>query len=263
MSYENILFEVKDGVGVLTINRPKVLNALNPDTLSEIGDVVSKVKIDDSVRVLVVTGAGDKAFVAGADISEFPKMTPLQAKVFSEKGHNVLFELENLPIPTIACVNGFALGGGCELALACDFIYASEKARFGQPEINLGIMPGFGGTQRLARLIGKAKAKELCMTGAQITAQEAKGLGIVAQVFPHEELFNKTMEIAVSLAKKSKVALRQIKQTIDRGFDVDLKAGCSLEIESFALTFASSDAKEGTQAFLEKRKPNFKGSFME
>ncbi len=263
MGYENVLFEVKDNVGILTINRPKVLNALNPQTLDEIGDVVEKVSKDESVRVLVITGAGDKAFVAGADISEFPKMTPLQAKIFSEKGHKVLFAIESLPIPTIACVNGYALGGGCELALACDFIYASDKAKFGQPEINLGIMPGFGGTQRLARIIGKPKAKELCMTGAQITAQEAKELGIVAQVFPHDQLFEKTMETAKALAQKSRVALRQIKQTIDRGFDVDLKTGCLLEVEAFALTFASPGTKEGTTAFLEKRKPNFKGTFMD
>ncbi len=263
MEYKNVIFEVKEGVGILTINRPKVLNALNPETLDEIDDVIKKVKEDESIRVLIITGAGDKAFVAGADISEFPKMTPLQAKIFSEKGHKVFFEIESLPIPTIACVNGYALGGGCELALACDFIYASEKAKFGQPEINLGIMPGFGGTQRLSRIIGKAKTKELCMTGVQISAQEAKELGIVAQVFPHEELFDKTMEVAKSLAQKSRVALRQIKQTIDRGFDVDLKTGCSIEIEAFALTFSSSDAKEGTTAFLEKRKPNFKGSFTE
>ena len=261
MSYENISYEVEEGVGVLTFNRPKVLNALNPDTIDEVFDVIHKIKKDDNVRVLVLTGAGEKAFVAGADISEFPKLNPLQARQFSEKGHKVFFALEDLPIPVIACVNGFALGGGCEIAMCCDFIYASDNAKFGQPEINLGIIPGFGGTQRLARMVGKAKAKELCMTGNQISAQDAQELGLVAQVFSAEELWNKTMETAKSMANKGCVALRAIKESINRGMDIDLKSACTVEIESFATSFASQDAQEGAQAFLEKRKPEFKGTF--
>ncbi len=261
MSYENILFEVQEGVGLLTINRPKVMNALNPQTLEEIGQAVQSLHQAEEVRVLVVTGAGDKAFIAGADISEFPKMNPLQARLFAQKGQEVFFSFEELPIPVIACVNGYALGGGCELAMSCDFIYASDKAKFGQPEINLGIIPGFGGTQRLSRLIGRARAKELCMTGEQIDAQTAHTLGLVAKVFPAEELKDKTMETAKKLAGKGRVALRAVKQTVDRGVESDLKTGCSLEAEAFATSFSSQDALEGAQAFLEKRKPNFQGTW--
>lgn len=260
MAYENILFEIQDGVGLLTFNRPKALNALNPATLEEVSDVIDTVGKDEAVRVLVLTGAGDKAFVAGADISEFPKMNPLQARLFAERGQEIFFKLESLPKPVIACVNGFALGGGCELAMSCDFIYASDKARFGQPEINLGIIPGFGGTQRLSRLVGRAKAKELCMTGEMIDAQQAREMGLAAKVFPADQLVEETLKVARQLAMKSSGALRAIKLVTDRGFDVDLKNGCALEAEAFGNAFASQDAKEGVAAFLEKRKPVFKGS---
>ncbi len=260
MAYQNIVFAVEDGVGLLTFNRPKALNALNPQTLDEVADVIATVRDADEVRVLVLTGAGEKAFVAGADITQFPKMNPLQARIFAEKGQNVFFALEQLDIPVIACVNGFALGGGCELAMSCDFIYASDKARFGQPEINLGIIPGFGGSQRLARLIGRAKAKELCMSGEMIDAQQALALGLVAKVFPAAELLNETMKAAKAMATKSRVALRAIKQIIDRGMDCDLKTGCALEAEAFGVCFASDDAREGVAAFLEKRKPAFRGT---
>ena len=261
MSFENLLFDVQDGVGLLTINRPKVLNALNPATLEEIDAALDQVRSDDSIRVLVITGSGEKAFVAGADISEFPKMNPLQAQLFAQKGQAVFFKIEELPIPVIAAVNGFALGGGCELAMSCDFIYASDTARFGQPEINLGIIPGFGGTQRLARLVGRAKAKELCMTGEQITAQEAKDIGLAASVFPASDLVDSAMKTARGLAAKGRVALRAIKTTVDRGVEADLKTGCAIEVEAFGTSFSSQDAKEGATAFLEKRKPSFKGSF--
>lgn len=262
MAYENILFEVRDdGVAVLTINRPKSLNALNPQTLEEIDKALDEVETNDKIKVLVITGSGDKAFIAGADITEFPKMNPLQAYKFAEKGQNVFFRLEQLPKPVIACVNGFALGGGCELAMSCDFIYASEKAKFGQPEINLGIIPGFGGTQRLARLVGRAKAKELCMTGEMISAEEAKNIGLVAKIFPAESLFDETLKVASALAQKSQVALRAIKKVIDEGISSDLGSGCLLEANAFALTFASEDAREGVKAFLEKRKPSFKGGY--
>jgi enoyl-CoA hydratase len=261
MAYETIIYEVKDGVGLVTINRPKVLNALSPQVLNEVNDVVEQIRHSTAARVLVITGAGDKAFVAGADISEFPKMNPLQARGFAEKGQELFFALEQLPIPVIACVNGFALGGGCELAMSCDFIYASDKAKFGQPEINLGIVPGFGGTQRLARLVGRAKAKELCMTGEMIDAQQAQEWGLAAKVFPAEQLLEETMKVARKLAGLSQVALRAIKQLVDRGLDVDLKTGCTLEMEAFGVCFASNDAREGALAFLEKRKPDFKGGF--
>jgi enoyl-CoA hydratase len=245
----------------VTINRPKVLNALNPVTLRELDQAIGEIRNNEEARVMVITGAGDKAFVAGADISEFPKMNPLQAKLFSEEGQKVFFGLEDLPIPVIACVNGFALGGGCEMAMSCDFIYASDKAKFGQPEINLGVIPGFGGTQRLSRLVGRAKAKELCMTGDQISAQEAKDLGLVTQVFPHDELKDTVMKAAKKMAAKGRIALREIKLVIDRGIEADLKTGCAFEAEAFATSFSSQDAKEGATAFLEKRKPEFKGTF--
>jgi len=262
MDYKNILFEVKDdGVGLLTVNRPKSLNALNPETLDEISDVIDRIEKEQNVKVLVITGAGEKAFIAGADITEFPKMNALQAYIFAEKGQRLFFRLEKLPIPVIACVNGFALGGGCELAMSCDFIYASDKAKFGQPEINLGIIPGFGGTQRLSRLVGRAKAKELCMTGEMISAEEAKAIGLVAKVFPADKLLEETLKIASDLAKKSQIAIRAIKRVIDEGVGMDLRSGCELEANAFAMTFTSEDAREGVAAFLEKRKPSFKGGF--
>jgi enoyl-CoA hydratase len=260
MNYENILFEIHDGVGVLTFNRPKVLNALNPSTLDEVADVIGRAAREDAIRVLILTGAGDKAFVAGADINEFLKFNTLSARLFSEKGHRIFFEIEQLPKPVIACVNGFALGGGCEIAMSCDFIYASDKARFGQPEIILGIIPGFGGTQRLSRLVGRAKAKEICMTGDMIDAQQAKDLGLVAKVFPADQLFDETMKVARALASKSMAALKSIKKVINSGADVDLRNGCALEVEAFGVCFGSEDMREGVTAFLEKRKPQFKGS---
>lgn len=261
MSYANILFEVQDTVGILTVNRPKVLNALNPDTLQEIEQAVKEVQNSQQIRVLVVTGAGEKAFVAGADISEFPKINALQARLLARQGQEIFAALEDLPVPVIACVNGYALGGGLELAMSCDFIYASEQAKLGQPEINLGVMPGFGGTQRLSRLVGAAKAKELCLTGAQITAQEAKEMGLVARVYPAQDLWAKTMEVAKSLASKGQVALRGVKETINQGLEADMKTACLLEAQAFGGCFASSDAREGALAFLEKRKPEFRGSF--
>ncbi len=260
MSYSNILFEVRDGVGILTFNRPKALNALNAETLDEVADLVDRVAMDESVHVLVLTGAGEKAFVAGADINEFKSMNPLSARLFAEKGQEIFFEIERLPKPVIACVNGFALGGGCELAMSCDFIYASEKARFGQPEANLGLIPGFGGTQRLARLVGRAKAKELCMTAEIIDARQAKDLGLVAKVFPAEQLLDETMKAARSLALKSAAVMRSIKKVIDSGADIDLRNGCALEAEAFGVCFGGEDMREGVAAFLEKRKPEFKGS---
>lgn len=260
MAYENILFECRDRVGVLSFNRPKALNALNAKTIEEVADVIQLVRRDDAVRVLVLTGSGEKAFVAGADITEFVDLPPMKARLYSERGQEVFMGLELLPKPVIACVNGFALGGGCEIAMSCDFIYASDKARFGQPEVNLGLIPGFGGTQRLSRLVGRAKAKELCMTGEMIDANQARELGLVAKVFPADQLFEETMKVAKALAAKSPGVLRTLKRIIDRGAEVDLLSGCALEAEAFGVGFSSQDAKEGTSAFLEKRKPDFRGS---
>ena len=260
MEYENILFGVEDGIATLTFNRPKVLNALTFQTIREVASAIRTIENDEEIRVLILTGAGDRAFVAGADIAELQQMSPIAAKYFAAEGQNVLFALENLAIPVIACVNGFALGGGCEIAMACDFIYASDNAKLGQPEINLGIIPGFGGTQRLIRLVGRARAKELCLTGVMISAEEALEMGLVNKVFPLESLMEETRKVASLMASKGKVAVRAIKHVIDRGMDVDLHTACSLEMEAFALCFASVDAQEGTAAFLEKRKPNFTGS---
>ncbi|MGO9312388.1 MAG: enoyl-CoA hydratase/isomerase family protein [Syntrophobacteraceae bacterium] len=260
MNYENILFEIHDRVGVLTFNRPKALNALSASTLDEVADVIESVSRNDSIRVLILTGAGDRAFVAGADINEFTTLNPLSGRLFAEKGQDVFFQIERLPKPVIACVNGFALGGGCEIAMACDFIYASEKARFGQPEVNLGLIPGFGGTQRLSRLVGRAKAKEICMTGEMIDAQQGIALGLVAKVFPAEQLFDETMKVARALALRSAGVLRSVKRVVDGGADLDLRNGCALEAEAFGVCFGSEDMREGVSAFLEKRKPDFQGS---
>jgi enoyl-CoA hydratase len=259
MDYKNIIFDVAETVAVLKFNRPKALNAVNPDIFKEMDNALDRIEGDGSIRVLILTGEGDKAFVAGADITHMIGLNPLQAKEFSRNGQDLLFRLGKLPIPVIACVNGFALGGGCEIAMACDFIYASENAKFGQPEINLGLIPGFAGTQRLSRLAGKAIAKEICMTGGMINAQEAKQIGFVNKVFPQDELWEATMKTANLIAKKGKVALKAIKECIDRGFDVDLMDGCYMESEAFGLIFTSPDSKEGMSAFLEKREPEFEG----
>jgi enoyl-CoA hydratase len=259
MSYETIIFEVEENIAIIRFNRPKVLNAINRTVVAEMKDAVEKVAADKSIKILILTGSGDKAFVSGADIAFMRDFTPLQGRSFSDEGKEVLFQLEALSIPVIACVNGFALGGGLELAMACDFIYAADSAKLGQPEINLGIIPGFGGTQRLARLVGKAMAKELCMTGAIITAMEAKDIGLVNKVFPKETLWEETMKVARLLASKGRVSLRAVKDSIERGYDQDLRTGCYMESDAYAICLTSEDAKEGMGAFLEKRKAEFKG----
>ena len=263
MAYENIIFETEGKVAVIKFNRPKALNAINPDVLTEIQDALDRIEEDPNINVLVLTGEGDKAFVAGADIAHMVKLNPLQTRNFARAGHELGFRLESLPIPVMACVNGFALGGGAEIAMAADFIYASEKAKFGQPEINLGVMPGFGGTQRLSRRVGKGMAKELCMTGVMISAQEAKEIGLVNKVFPHDKLWEETMKTAQLMATKGKVSLKGVKDSINRGYDVDLRDGCYMEMDAFALCAASPDRAEGMNAFLEKRKPDFKGGLDE
>jgi enoyl-CoA hydratase len=259
MSYENIIFEIEGSIAAIKFNRPKALNAINPAVLADVNDALDKIEADSSIKVLLLTGEGDKAFVAGADIAHMANLSPIQGRRFSRAGQDIMFRLENLTIPVIACVNGFALGGGTEIAMACDFIYASENAKFGQPEINLGIIPGFGGTQRLARLVGKGMAKEICMTGGMISAQEAKEIGLVNKVLPPDQLWEEAMKTANVLASKGKVSMKVVKHSINRGYDMDLRSGCYLESDGFALCLSSPDGKEGMTAFLEKRKPDFKG----
>jgi len=259
MAYENILYEVKDGIAVITFNRPKALNALNGALLDELTQALDGIAGDEAIRVLVLTGTGEKSFVAGADITEIAQCNTLQAKLFARKGQSVVSRLQELAIPVIAAVNGFALGGGSEMALACDFIYASENAMFGLPEITLGIIPGFGGTQRLPRLVGLNRAKEMIFTGNMLPAAEANAIGMVNKVVPLEALMEETLKTANAIAAKGKVSLRAAKQVINAGIHVDLETGCAMEVDAFALCMASEDAKEGTTAFLEKRKAKFKG----
>lgn len=259
MDYNNIIFEKEGDMAIVKFNRPKALNAINPDVIVETNDALDKIEDDQSIKVLILTGEGEKAFVAGADIAHMVKLNPLQARRFSRDGQELLFRLERLPIPVIACVNGFALGGGIEIAMASDFIYASEKAKFGQPEINLGILPGFGGTQRLSRFVGKGMAKEICMTGMMVSATEAKEMGLVNKVFPPDKLWEETVKTANVLASKGMVSLKAVKNCVDRSYDVDLRDGCYMESDAFALCMSSPDGKEGMTAFLEKREPDFKG----
>ena len=263
MEYKNIIFQIEEQIATITFNRPKVLNALNEASLKEFSHAIDKVAGDEDIRVLILTGAGDKSFVAGADITEFLKFNALKAKIFSEMGHGIVSRLQELPIPVIGAVNGFALGGGCEVVIACDFVYASENAVFGLPEINLGIIPGFGGTQRLPRLIGKNRAKEMIFTGKMIPAAEAQAMGLVNKVCVQDQLMNEVLSVAKIIVSKGKVSLRAAKQAINTGMDVDLKTGCRIETDAFAVCLASSDAKEGTKAFLEKRAADFKGGLQE
>ena len=256
MAYKTIIFTIDGPVATLSFNRPEKLNALNPEVVAEFSQALEEVQYNSAIRVLLLTGQG-RAFIAGADIKHFLELDPLSARQFAVRSQHLLFKLEELPIPVIACVHGFALGGGCEIALACDFIYAAEKAKFGQPEINLGFNPCWGGTQRLARIVGKSLAKELCLTGRLLDAEEARALGLVAQVFPEATFLEECQKAARTMAAKGRVAVEAVKRVIDRGVEVDLKTGYALEADAFALCFASPDAKEGAAAFLEKRQPRF------
>ena len=263
MAYENILYQAEDRIATITFNRPKALNALNAALLDEFSLALDKIAADENIHVLVLTGAGDKSFVAGADINELATYNSLSAKNFARKGHNIIAKLQELPIAVIAAVNGFALGGGTEIAIASDFIYASENAKFGQPEINLGLIPGFGGTQRLPRLIGMNRAKELVFTGKMISAAEAEKIGLVNKVIPPDQLMEEVIQTAKEIAFKGRTSLRAAKQTINHGMNTDLATGIHIEIDGFGLCYGSADAKEGTAAFLEKRKPDFKGSLQD
>jgi len=259
MNYQNITYELKDGgIAVVTINRPKVLNALNGPTLQELGQVFCDIASDPEARVVILTGAGEKAFVAGADISQMVEFNSLAGDTFANMGQEVLNSIENCPKVVIAAVNGYALGGGTEISMACDFIIASDKASFGQPEINLGIIPGFGGTQRLPRLVGKGMAKQLVCTGDIIKADEALRIGLVNKVVPSDELMDEVMGVAKKIASKGQVAVRVAKECVNRGVNMDLRHALAFERESFAILCSTEDQKEGMKAFLEKRKPEFK-----
>jgi enoyl-CoA hydratase len=255
--YQTIRYEKNGNLAIAAINRPEALNALNGTVLQELSQVVAEVENDAEVRAFILTGEG-RAFVAGADIGEQNALDVASARKFSQFGSSIFRRIEKLEIPTIAAVNGFCLGGGCELAMSFDIILASEKAKFGQPEVGLGITPGFSGTQRLRRRVGVAKAKELLFSGRMITAAEAEKIGLVNAVYPAEELMNATMEMAKSFTKNAPVAIKYVKASVDRGMQMDIDGGIALENELYAMCFATEDCKEGLSAFLEKRPAEFK-----
>ncbi|EEG09543.1 enoyl-CoA hydratase-related protein [Pseudogulbenkiania ferrooxidans] len=257
-SEPNVLLEiVEPSIYRLTINRPKALNALNRATIAELGAALATVAADHDARVLLVTGAGDKAFVAGADIRAMQDMSPIEGQGFARETMAVFRQLETLAIPVIAVVNGYALGGGCELAMSCDWIVAGENAVFGQPEVNLGLTPGFGGTQRLTRLVGRARALELITTGRQIKADEALRWGLVNHVFPAAQLMDEALTMARQIASKAPIAVRLSKEAVQRGQDLDLDNACQFEAQVFGLAFSTEDKREGVAAFLDKRTPSF------
>src|SRR5437016_2145312 len=255
-TYENVVVEREGPIATITVNRPKSLNALNSHTLRELTQAVRECA---DQRAIVLTGAGEKAFVAGADIAEMAPMTPWAAREFSELGHVATALLEDLPCATIAAVNGYALGGGCELAVACDMIYASENARFGQPEVNLGVTPGFGGSQRLVRLVGKLRAKEMIFTGDMIDARKALEIGLCLEVLPKDQLLAHCRAVAEKISTKGPLAVARSKRLVERGYDIPLRSANRQEAETLALLFDTEDRREGMRAFLEKRAPKYVG----
>jgi enoyl-CoA hydratase len=259
MEFTNLLIETVDGVATLTINSPRTMNALNSTILGELECALYELNLDAAVKVVVMTGAGEKAFVAGADIKEMSDMNSFEGHQFGLKGQRVMMLIEKMTKPVIAAVNGYALGGGLELALACDFIYASEKARFGFPEVTLGIMPGFGGTQNLARLIGPNKANELIFSGRMINAQKALAWGIVNEMYPHEELLAKAMETAKAIAQVGSLGVAYAKDAMANGLNMSKEDGFRYEASLFGVLFATHDQKEGMGAFVEKRTAEFTG----
>jgi enoyl-CoA hydratase len=259
MSYENLLYEKKDGIARITFNRPKVLNALNRRTVEELRDALTDAKRDAAVRVLILTGAGEKAVVAGADINELAQQTPVNGKEFSLFGQGVFHLLETMGKPSICAINGFALGGGCELAMCCSIRLASKTAKLGQPEVKLGIIPGYGGTQRLARLCGKGMAHELCLSGEMMSAEEALRIGLVNHIYEPAELLPAAEALAKKIAEKAPVAIQYCMEAIERGFELPQEEGLFLEATLFGLCCATEDMREGTRAFLEKRAAQFKG----
>ena len=248
-----VTLEAKGPIGILTMNRPEALNALNEQVLRDLDAARDQAAAQDDILVLVLTGAG-RSFVAGADIAQMKDLSPMEAKRFGLFGNGVFLKLENFPKPVIAAVNGFALGGGCELAMSCDIRVASEKAKFGQPEVGLGITPGFGGTQRLARIVGTSNAMELILTAKTISAAQAQEMGLVSHVYPPEELMDKALELAQAIAANAQVAVRESKAAIRRGLQTDMATGAAFEAEAFALCFATEDQKDAMTAFVNKEK---------
>lgn len=260
MGYEYINFEKESaGIGILTVNRPKALNALNWDTLKDLGNFVENDLPKEELRVLIITGSGEKAFVAGADIAQMSEMSVSEFKDYVDYAHKVFTLIEDSPFPCIAAINGYALGGGCELALTCDIRIASEKAKLGFPEVKLGIFPGWGGSQRITRIMGNGKAKELIYTGEMVSAQEALSLGLVERVVPHEVTLKEARELAGSIAKRAPLAVSAAKTAINKGSEMDLKTALDLEKTLILSCFETNDRAEGMKAFLEKRDPDFKG----
>ncbi len=259
MTYQTLLFDVRDGVAVITINRPDKLNALNDQVMAELADVAQRLATDDDIRGAILTGAGPKAFVAGADIGDLAKQGPFDGKARALRGQAVLRRLETCGKPVIAAVNGFALGGGCELAMACHLRIASEHAKFGQPELKLGIAPGYGGTQRLPRLVGKGVALQLILTGETIDAREAHRIGLVNKVVPSAELLAEAEKLLRSILAMGPLAVRLALEAVDQGLEMSLDEGLLLEANHFGLLAATRDMKEGLGAFLEKRTPKFEG----
>jgi enoyl-CoA hydratase len=259
MAYDNLLFEVSEKIARITFNRPNVLNALNRKTMDELGDCLKKVRADDDVRVLILTGAGEKAFIAGADINELSQQTPVNGREFTLYGQEIIHRLETLGKPAIAAINGFALGGGCELALACTLRIASRNAKLGQPEVKLGIIPGYGGSQRLPRLCGKGVAHELILTGEMISAEEALRVGLVNRVVESGELLATAEAIAKKIIANAPLAVKYAMEAVERGMEMPQEEGLYLEATLFGLCCATQDMREGTRAFLEKRPAKFEG----
>jgi enoyl-CoA hydratase len=259
MAYDNLLFEVNEQIARITFNRPNVLNALNRKTMDELGDCLNKVRADDAIRVLILTGAGEKAFIAGADINELSQQTPVNGREFTLYGQEIIHRLETLGKPAIAAINGFALGGGCEVALACTLRIASRNAKLGQPEVKLGIIPGYGGSQRLPRLCGKGVAHELILTGEMITAEEALRVGLVNRVVEPGELLATAEAIAKKIIANAPMAVQYSLEAVERGMEMPQEEGLYLEATLFGLCCATQDMREGTRAFLEKRPPKFEG----
>lgn len=258
MPFNNLLVEINDNILYVTINRPKSLNALNKETIAELGEAFEQLYTNSALKGAILTGAGEKAFVAGADISEFNSLSKEDAKILAESGHKVFNTIENAPKPVVACINGFALGGGCELAMACHIRVASPNARFGQPEVNLGIIPGYGGTQRLVQLIGKGRALELLMTADMIDAETAENLGLVNYLELQGELKSKAEELINKISGKAPIAIAKVIHSVNAYFD-NAQNGFHAEIDNFADCASTEDFKEGAAAFVEKRKANFKG----
>src|SRR5271163_1470936 len=259
MAYDNLLFEVNEQIARITFNRPNVLNALNRKTMEELGACLKTVRADDTIRVLILTGAGEKAFIAGADINELSQQTPVLGREYTLYGQEIIHRLETLGKPSIAAINGFALGGGCEVALACTMRIASRTARLGQPEVKLGIIPGYGGSQRLPRLVGKGMAHELILTGEMISAEEALRIGLVNRVVEPGELLATAEAMAKKIIANAPVAVKYALEAVERGMEMPQEEGLYLEATLFGLCCATQDMREGTRAFLEKRSPKFEG----